>query len=238
MKTELNRMGRIRLFPLLFQNGCSQSSRFLPQARRIVGYGDENDAVSVWKRCCTLSAHGQMNSTHAHFNISAREIGAKLKLHGSACPPFWILTVDWFWWRHRFQMASFSPSTLDSSVFKKHRFQIAPLWRAFSIGSVFGDRFRRCSVDDSRIRSKTAPFSFENGLVWSGLEWKLSSLLVERLFVYGPMDIGTTLVITYKKIIGEYIGLTSANIKLMIWWTFWNRAQYTGWTFHYVKKIH
>ena len=29
---------------------------------------------------------------------------------------------------------------------------------------VFGDRFRRCSVDDSHIRSKTARFSFENGL--------------------------------------------------------------------------
>ena len=42
MKTELNRMGRIRLFPLLFQNVCSQSSRFLSQARRIVGSGDEN----------------------------------------------------------------------------------------------------------------------------------------------------------------------------------------------------
>ena len=42
MKTELNRMGRIQLFPLLFQNGCSQSSRFQPQARRIVGSGDEN----------------------------------------------------------------------------------------------------------------------------------------------------------------------------------------------------
>ena len=52
--------------------------------------------------------------------------------------------------------------------FKKHRFQIAPLWRAFSNGSVFGDRFRRCSVDDSRIGSKTAPVSFENGLVWTG----------------------------------------------------------------------
>ena len=25
-----------------------------------------------------------------------------------------------------------------------------------------------CSVDDSRIRSKTAPFAFENGLVWTG----------------------------------------------------------------------
>ena len=54
--------------------------------------------------------------------------------------------------------------------FQKASFSNAPLWRAFSIGSVFGDRFRRCSVDDSRIRSKTAPFSFENGLVWTGPE--------------------------------------------------------------------
>ena len=99
---------------------------------------------------------------------------AKLKPHGNVCPPFWILTVEWrpvvsiFWWRHRFQIASFALSTLQNSVFKKHRFQIAPLWRAFSNGSVFGDRFRRYSVDDSRIRSKTAPFSLENRLVWTG----------------------------------------------------------------------
>ena len=91
------------------------------------------------------------------------------------CLPFRILTVEWsgarsclFWWRHRFQIASFSSSALDNRVFKMHRFQIAPLWRAFSNGSVFGDHFRRCSVDDSRIRSKTAPRSFENGLVWTG----------------------------------------------------------------------
>ena len=112
-----------------------------------------------------------MNSTRVRFNISAREIGAKLKLHGSACPPFWILTVEWFWWRHRFQIASFSPSTVENSVFKKHRFRMAPLWRVFSNGSVFGDRFRRCSVDDSRMRSKTALFSFENGLVRTGPKW-------------------------------------------------------------------
>ena len=61
----------------------------------------------------------------------------------------------------------FDDVTVENSVFKKHRFQIAPLWRAFSNDSVFGDRFRRCSVDDSPIRSKTAPFSFENGLVWT-----------------------------------------------------------------------
>ena len=127
-----------------------------------------------WKRFYTLSVHAQMNSTHAHFNISAREIGAKLKPHGSVCPPFWIVMVEWsgarsclFWWRHRFQIASFSSSTLENSVFKKHRFQIAQLWRAFSNRSIFGDRFWRCSVDDSHIRSKTAPFSFENGLVWT-----------------------------------------------------------------------
>ena len=96
----------------------------------------ENDAF--WKRCYTLNAHGQMNSTDAHFNISAREIGAKLKPHGSVCHPFWILTVEWsgarsclFWWCHRFQIASFSPSSLENSiVFKSLHsgecFRIAP----------------------------------------------------------------------------------------------------------------
>ena len=42
MKSEINRMGRIQLFPLLFQNGWLQSSRFLLQARRIVSSGDED----------------------------------------------------------------------------------------------------------------------------------------------------------------------------------------------------
>ena len=40
-------MGRIRLFPLLFQNGCSQSSQFLPQTRRIVGSRDENGLIAA-----------------------------------------------------------------------------------------------------------------------------------------------------------------------------------------------
>ena len=162
---------KTELFCSVFKKICVHTYRF-----RIVFARPHYNAVSVWKRCYTLSAHGQMNSTHAHFNISAREIGAKLKLHGGACPPFWILTVEWFWWRHRFQIASFSPFALENSVFITHRFQIPPLWRAFSNGSVFGDRFRRCSVDDSRIRSKTAPFSFENGLVWTGPKWTSSVL--------------------------------------------------------------
>ena len=33
-------------------------------------------------------------STHAHFNISARKIGAKLKPHSSVRPSFWILAVE------------------------------------------------------------------------------------------------------------------------------------------------
>ena len=68
-----------------------------------------------------------MNSTHAHFNISAREIGAELKAHCGACPPFWILTVEWsgarsclFWWRHRFQIASKNSGNEYISAFKKN----------------------------------------------------------------------------------------------------------------------
>ena len=38
----VSQITRIRLFPLFFHNGCSQSSRYLPQARRIVGSRDEN----------------------------------------------------------------------------------------------------------------------------------------------------------------------------------------------------
>ena len=64
MKTSLNRMGRIRLFPLLFQNGCSQSSRFLPQARRIVGSGDEKEG----NEDCNL------NVSFAHAHVSTRKI--------------------------------------------------------------------------------------------------------------------------------------------------------------------
>ena len=62
-----------------------------------------------------------------------------------------------------FDEVTVSPSTVETAFPKSIVFQIAPLWRAFSNGSVFGDCLRRCSVDDSRIRSKTAPFSFENG---------------------------------------------------------------------------
>ena len=109
-----------------------------------------------------------MNSAHAHLNILAREIG-------SVCPPFWILTVEWsvarsclFCLRHRFQIASFSPAVHT----RKQRFQKESFSNRSTLESVFEWlRFRRCIVDDSRIRSKTAPFSFEMGILkWSRLE--------------------------------------------------------------------
>ena len=68
-----------------------------------------------WKRFYTPSAYAQMNSTHAHLNISAREVGAKLKPHGSFYPPFWIVTVEWSGAR----LVYFD----DVTVFRWHRFR-------------------------------------------------------------------------------------------------------------------
>ena len=109
-----------------------------------------------WTRlmCISINRPAKLARNWRHVMASVRRFGYS---RSSGLAPGRV----YFWWGHRFQIASFSPSTLQNRVFKKHRFQIAPLWRAFSNGSVFGDRFRRCSVDDSRIRSKTAPFSFE-----------------------------------------------------------------------------
>ena len=52
---------------------------------------------------------------------------------------------------------------------KKYRFQIVPLWRAFSESSVFVDLFMRISVDGSRIRNNKVAFSNLSGIVWRGL---------------------------------------------------------------------
>ena len=41
--------GQNSVISFVFQNGCTQSSRFLPQARRIVGSGDKN-ADKVWTK--------------------------------------------------------------------------------------------------------------------------------------------------------------------------------------------
>ena len=124
------------------------------------------------------------------FRPSTLQRSSREKSHGR------VLTVEWagarsclFGWRHqgRFQIASFLPSALENSVFKKHRFQIAPLWRAFSIAndSVFGDRFRRCSVDDSRIRSKTASHEAKQLRFRLKTDWCGAVLLHVKLFCSG-----------------------------------------------------
>ena len=51
---------------------------------------------------------------------------------------------------------------------KKYRFQIIPLWRAFSKCSVFVDLFMRISVDGRRIRNNKVTFSNLSGIVWTG----------------------------------------------------------------------
>ena len=53
---------------------------------------------------------------------------------------------------------------------KRHRFQIVPLWRAFSKSSVFVDLFMRISVDGSRICNNKVAFSNLSGIVWTGPE--------------------------------------------------------------------
>ena len=50
MQTALNRMGRNRLFPLLFQNGCSQSSRFPTAGQGERGSGNEIGLVENTKQ--------------------------------------------------------------------------------------------------------------------------------------------------------------------------------------------
>ena len=64
---------KTELFCSVLKKICVHSYRF-----RIVFDRPHYNAVSVLKRFYTLSAHTQINSTRAHFNISAREIGAIL----------------------------------------------------------------------------------------------------------------------------------------------------------------
>ena len=81
--------------------------------------------------------------------------------HMVASLPFWILTVEWscarscpFWWRNRFQRAAFSPVHT-----RKQRFQIAPLWREFSNGSVFV--WKEITVDGALKLPNAIPGTFQ-----------------------------------------------------------------------------
>ena len=78
----------------------------------------------------------------------------------------------------------FSDSIVFSVHTRKQRFQKVSFSNRSTLESVFEClRFRRCSVDDSRIRSKTAPFSFENGLVCTEALVSRTMLLHKRLYI-------------------------------------------------------
>ena len=59
-------------------------------------------------------------------------------------------------------------SSLENSVFKKHRFQMLHSGERFRMAPFSVIVFGVVVWTIALIRSKTAPFSFENGLVWTG----------------------------------------------------------------------
>ena len=141
MKTEL--------FCFLFKKNCDHNYRFL------IVFAHCN-ALSVWKTLQYSHCAGSSElDAYAFQYISPqnwRGIEGMVSIFMTS--PFSDSIVFFVHTRkQRFQKASFSNRSTLGSVFD---------------GFVFGDRFRRCSVDDSRIRSKTAPFPFESGLVWTG----------------------------------------------------------------------
>ena len=119
------------------------------------------------------------------FRPSTLQRRSREKPHGSACPPSWTISfsgslilppgaVRWETLGTRLHLGYwssglapgrvclvtyvtvFSPSTLENGVFKSI---VSKSLHSGSLsnGSVFNDRFRSCSVDESRIRRKTAP---------------------------------------------------------------------------------
>ena len=166
---------KTELFCSVFKKICVHTYRF-----RIVFARLHYNAVSVLKtllytqcacsnelNACAFQYIGPRN--WREIEATWQRLSAILDTHGRVV---WRPVVSIL------MMSPFSHRIVFSVHTRKQRFQKAsfsnpPLWRAFSNGSVFGNRFRRCSVDDSRIRSKTAPFSFENGLVWTGLNLRI-----------------------------------------------------------------
>ena len=63
---------------------------------------------------------------------------------------------------------------------KRYRFQIVPLWRAFSKSFVFVDLFMRISLDGRRIRNNKVAFSNLSGIVWTG---PFTTETVKTLFI-------------------------------------------------------
>ena len=67
---------------------------------------------------------------------------------------------------------------------KKYRFQIVPLWRAFSKSSVFVDLFMRISVDGRGIRNNKVTFSNLSGIVWTRPKTNLREPLTHDVTVF------------------------------------------------------
>ena len=68
--------------------------------------------------------------------------------------------------------SSFSDSIVFAIRTRKTAFSNSTVLKSFHCGERFrNDPFSdRCSVDGSRIRNKTVSFTFENGVVWTGLQ--------------------------------------------------------------------
>ena len=66
--------------------------------------------------------------------------------------------------------SSFSDGIVFAVHTRKTAFSNITVFKSFYSGERFrNDPFSdRCSGDGSRIRNKTASFSFENGVVWTG----------------------------------------------------------------------
>ena len=99
----------------------------------------------------------------SHTNLMRQRLRVSFSCQGRVWRPVMSIFDD----ITVFQIASFSscsPSTLESRVFEKHRFQIAPLSIAFSNCSVFGVVVWTTDVSGA----KQLCFRFENGLVLTG----------------------------------------------------------------------
>ena len=117
---------------------------------------------SAFKKICVHTYRFRIVFARSHYNADKERSHMVASVHHfgySRSSGLWRPVVSIL------MTSPFSISIVFTVHTRKQRFQIAPLRRAFPDGFAFGDRFRRCGVDDNRIRSKTAPFSFENGLV-------------------------------------------------------------------------
>ena len=144
---------KTELFCSIFKKICIHTYCF-----RIIFARSHYNAVSVLK---TL-LYPQCACSNELMRISMyrpREIGAKLKSHGSVCPPFRILTVEWsgarpclFWWR--LMTPPFSDSIVFSVQTRKTVFSKSIVCKSLHSGESF----------------RMAPFLVIvfGGLVWTG----------------------------------------------------------------------